>query len=481
MSRNGNERRDVARKKASMLSMEKGESIEEARKNMLERSGNEAWFYAQEARRTRRVLEALEAIVSVMAQKAAGQITEQLLACAGEPFSEQVEQAPAVRCVEVIRHILACHFVLLAEFSLETELLSPLACAGISPAYDLSWGSSLRMQALLRTTGQFERLCAGEVLSLDLPDPASSELSAHRTIAPIIQQKTLIGIIFLDYGAQKMQLSLDEITLIKSISQIVILIVQREKERRERECALQTLRVTHEEILRMNTQKNNFIATVNHEFRTVLMGIQGASEIIRDQELGLDTIKEFAIDIHADARRLVHMINDMLELEQIASGQVDLCLEWLNLNTLITSVVKRLRSTAPHHRIGLHLASVMPLLLGDRDKLTLVIANLLRNVFEYAAPQGSDIIVSSQVEANRIHVSLAIQGIGIAISDLKRIFERYSPGTTKQPCSIGAVSLDFSIAQKIIQMHGGQVWAESQQNYGSAFHFTVCYTEPLPA
>ncbi|GER87051.1 hypothetical protein KDW_12130 [Dictyobacter vulcani] len=427
----------------------------------------------QEAKRMQSALESLSALITILLQQYPS-APDPILAVPQAVGSEGMMSSVMVRCLECIRQHLICHAAMLAEFSQEAEMVSPLACAGTASAYVQYWAGSMRLNAILQNPDQFQCLCAGEILTVTLADSGSGDHPMHRMIIPILHQSTLIGLLFLDYGGTQLPLKLPEIVVIKTLSRMLALAMQRDREQREQMRILSTLQSTNAELMRINALKNNFITTINHEFRTILLEMQKCSELMCDETLSLDTLKEFAVDIHADTRRLVHMINDLANLERIESDQMDICLEWLNINVLITAVVKRLRVMHPHHQIALRLAIALPILLGDREKLTIVISNLLCNMLEFAS-EGSTITITSQVHENTVHVSMHNPGPGISAGGLKRILESYCYPLDRPISSSQERNLDLSIAQKIVQMHGGQIWADSGIRNGSTLHFSVCF------
>ena len=130
---------------------------------------------------------------------------------------------------------------------------------------------------------------------------------------------------------------------------------------------------------------------------------------------------------------------------------------------------------APQHRVRLRLATALPVLMGDVDKLTQVVENLLSNAIKYSA-EGSEIFITSSVESGRVHVCVQDSGVGIPAEAIDRIFERYERVEMGTRHTVTGTGLGLSIVRQIVQMHGGQVWAESVVGEGSLFHFTVQFT-----
>jgi signal transduction histidine kinase len=285
----------------------------------------------------------------------------------------------------------------------------------------------------------------------------------------------LLGIVFVDYGLRQPHHSTDQRTLISAISSFAALIIERRKEQHEHEKALRALREANEQLEHMNKIKSDFVSVVSHEFRSALTTIQGFSEMMYQEDLSISEMKEFAVDIHQDAKRLSRMISDMLDLERMEAGSIRLNCNWLDLNAVIMEVTSRMRETAPQHRVRLHLANALPVLMGDVDKLTQVVENLLSNAVKYSV-EGSEIVITSSVESGRVHVCVQDSGIGIPAEAIDRIFERYERVEMGTRHTVTGTGLGLSIVRQIVQMHGGQVWAESVLGEGSLFHFTLQFT-----
>ncbi|MFN8524413.1 MAG: GAF domain-containing sensor histidine kinase [Chloroflexota bacterium] len=226
------------------------------------------------------------------------------------------------------------------------------------------------------------------------------------------------------------------------------------------------------ELERLNKEKSNFVAIVSHEFRTPLTGIQGFSEMMRDDDLTADEMREYASDINKDARRLNRLVTEMLDLSRMESGRMTLNLERLDLNGIVTEVATHIQHNSPKHTIAVRVSSKIPALTGDRDKLTQVITNLLNNAVKYS-PDGTAIEVATRLGTDVAHVTVTDHGIGIPSDALETIFEPYSRVESGPSRYIGGTGLGLPIVRQIAQLHGGKAWAESRLGEGSTFHFTV--------
>ena len=222
----------------------------------------------------------------------------------------------------------------------------------------------------------------------------------------------------------------------------------------------------------MNRLQSDFVAIVNHEFRTTLTGIQGFSELMRDEEFSFQEVKEYAADINADARRLTRMINQLLDLDQMKSGQTTLHLEEVELNAILMEVIEQMRRVTSRHRFNVQFDNTIPPFLADRRKLTQVVTNLVENAVKYSS--GDELFLRSMLEDEIAHVTVRDQGMGIPPEFLEQVFDPYYSRIDLETTRyVKGSGLGLPIARQIVQMHGGKAWAESILGEGSIFHFTI--------
>ena len=226
------------------------------------------------------------------------------------------------------------------------------------------------------------------------------------------------------------------------------------------------------ELERLNRAKSDFVSIVSHEFRTPLTGIQGFSEMMQSEELTIDEMREYAGDINKDAHRLNRMITEMLDLDKMESGRMEIHRESVDLNAIVNEAANRMRPNAPEHPLSLRLDPMVGEVSGDRDKLTQVMANLLSNAVKYS-PDGGEIVVSTRVEGSAVHIVVRDHGMGIPKGALETIFERYGRVESLATRHIQGTGLGLPIVRQIVQLHGGAVWVESTVGEGSVFHVTL--------
>ncbi|HEV2414602.1 MAG TPA: PAS domain-containing sensor histidine kinase [Candidatus Dormibacteraeota bacterium] len=223
---------------------------------------------------------------------------------------------------------------------------------------------------------------------------------------------------------------------------------------------------------KLNRLKSEFVSMVSHEFRTALVGIQGFSELIRDQEIDASEMRLLADEIYNDSQRLNRMITEMLDFDRLEAGKLTLDLKPLALNELVQAAVEHASVTTKKHVIRTNLQKGMPAVLADSDRITQVMTNLLSNAIKYS-PNGGEIRVATRVAGPCAEVSVLDHGRGIPSDFISRLFGRYERYEDKHAGKIIGTGLGLAITRQIVEMHGGRVAVDSNLGKGSEFRFTV--------
>jgi signal transduction histidine kinase len=189
-----------------------------------------------------------------------------------------------------------------------------------------------------------------------------------------------------------------------------------------------------------------------------------------------DEVKDFANDINSESLRLNRMITEMLDLDRIESGRIQLHTERVDLNALIAGVAERTQMSTDKHQVGLALDPALPRVDADKDRLTQVVSNLLSNAVKYS-PDGGDVTVTTRVVDRSVEVSVNDHGRGIPPEFISKIFGRYERYEGAGKAQVVGTGLGLAISQQIVQLHKGRIWVESALGAGSTFRFTL----PLPA
>jgi len=227
------------------------------------------------------------------------------------------------------------------------------------------------------------------------------------------------------------------------------------------------------DLRRLEKIRKDFVANVSHELRTPLTSIKGYVEALLDG--GKDdpeTTARFLDIILKQSDRLNLILEDLLQLSKIESGQVLFKREPLHLESLIDRTLAMIRPLADKkgHRLTTHVAPQLPLIVGDEAQLGQVLSNLLDNAVKYTPEQGRiSVDVRLAETSHHVEISVSDSGIGIPEPDRPRVFERFYRVDKARSRELGGTGLGLAIVKHIVEGHGGQVWVEGNQPTGSRF------------
>jgi signal transduction histidine kinase len=234
---------------------------------------------------------------------------------------------------------------------------------------------------------------------------------------------------------------------------------------------IRKLSVALEDVRRVHQAQNEFLSIVSHEFRTPLTGIQGFSEIIRDEALTPELVHEYAADINTDARRLSRMIGDMLDVQRLERGKLRIDLTPVDLNQVVRDVARQQSISSKKHEIVLSFDRPVLIVDGDADRLTQIVTNLVSNAVKYATP--GKITVSTALDQGEVSLEVSDEGPGIPPESVERIFERYYRVPTKDVGLITGTGLGLPIVRGLVELHRGRVWCSSSPIAGTTFHVVL--------
>ncbi len=219
--------------------------------------------------------------------------------------------------------------------------------------------------------------------------------------------------------------------------------------------------------------KTGLISTVSHELKTPLTSIRLAIHALLNEKLG--PLSGQQIELLATARedsdRLYRVIEDLLDISRIESGQAEITLQPVNVEELVLQAADKVKPAFRDHGVTLNLkvAPEVPRVLADPARLQLVFDNLLSNALKYT-PIGGEVTITVQPEDGMVRFGVADTGIGMAPEFLPRIFEKFFRVPGQEHISSG---LGLTITKEIVEAHGGAIEVASQPGKGSQFTFTV--------
>jgi GAF domain-containing protein len=221
--------------------------------------------------------------------------------------------------------------------------------------------------------------------------------------------------------------------------------------------------------------KSQFLANMSHELRTPLNAILGYTELILDNIYGEtpDKMREVLDRLQANGKHLLGLINDVLDLSKIEAGQLTLDLADYSLKNVVDTVVVAVESLAAGKKLSL--TTVVPLNLpvghGDERRLAQVLLNLVGNAIKFT--DKGEVAIAATASGESFTVAVRDTGPGISPSDQDKIFEEFQQADNSATKRKGGTGLGLSIAKRIIGMHGGRIWVESDVGKGSTFAFTI--------
>ena len=223
-----------------------------------------------------------------------------------------------------------------------------------------------------------------------------------------------------------------------------------------------------------NRAKSEFLATMSHELRTPLNAVIGFSEILRDEILGdiNDEQKELVLDIHTSGNHLLAMINDILDLSKIEAGKMDLQLEQFSVQEAVTEVNTIINALANQKQIQLTLELNQDVLIeADKIKFKQILYNLLSNAVKFT-DEGGKVTTKFEVSSSALLGSVTDTGVGISPQDRAKLFQPFTQLDASSTRAHSGTGLGLALTNRLIQLHGGKIWVNSEIDEGSTFSFT---------
>jgi signal transduction histidine kinase len=221
--------------------------------------------------------------------------------------------------------------------------------------------------------------------------------------------------------------------------------------------------------------KSQFLANMSHELRTPLNAILGYTELMADGAYGEPSEKMLGIlkRLEANGRHLLGLINDVLDLSKIEAGQLALELSEYCIQDIAQTVRSTLEPLAADKKLGfkVEMSLELPPGHGDGRRLTQVLINLVGNAIKFT--DAGEVAIKAEANNGSFHVSVRDTGPGIAAADRVKLFQEFQQADNAITRKKGGTGLGLAISKRIIEMHGGRIWVESQVGQGSTFAFTL--------
>ena len=221
--------------------------------------------------------------------------------------------------------------------------------------------------------------------------------------------------------------------------------------------------------------KSQFLANMSHELRTPLNAILGYTELMADGIYGELPEKTMGVlkRLESNGRHLLGLINDVLDLSKIEAGQLVLDFSDYSLEDIAQTVRSTLEPLAADKKLAfkVEVAAKMPAGHGDGRRLTQVLINLVGNAIKFT--DAGEVVITGSANDGSFHLSVRDTGPGVSAADQAKLFQEFQQADNAITRKKGGTGLGLAISKRIIEMHGGKIWLESQVGQGSTFSFTV--------
>ncbi|MBS3771619.1 MAG: PAS domain S-box protein [Bacteroidales bacterium] len=243
----------------------------------------------------------------------------------------------------------------------------------------------------------------------------------------------------------------------------------------ERKNAEQALKASEDRLAGLNATKDKLFSIIGHDLRGPFNSIIGFSNLLTNQvqQKDYEGVERYARIIRDSSYRAMDLLTNLLEWSRAQSGKIEFNPEYIELVTVINEVTDLLNDSAQQKSITIsqHLPHNLPV-FADKDMVLTILRNLISNGIKFTNP-GGEIMIRADQQDDRVMVSVADSGVGISEDDFDTLFRmensRPKPGTQQEK----GTGLGLLLCKEFVEVHGGQIWAESTEGAGSVFYFTI--------
>ena len=292
---------------------------------------------------------------------------------------------------------------------------------------------------------------------------------------PIRREEQIIGVILLE-SRQQGRLDQEALALISRLADHAAIAIENAR--------------LFEQVRRANEAKTEFISFVSHELKQPMTSIKGYTELLVKGAAGetTDMQRSFLETVRTNADRMNRLISDLLDISRIESGRIQLAFENVSIYQVIEDALRTLRKQieTKNQTLQVDVPPDQPPVRGDRDRLVQILTNLVSNAHKYT-PEGGGIAIRTQrrpdgrgAGAPKEFILCAVSdtGIGIAPDDQKRLFTKYFRADDPAVLNVAGTGLGLVITKSLVELHGGEIWVESELGKGSTFAFTMPVAQP---
>lgn len=234
---------------------------------------------------------------------------------------------------------------------------------------------------------------------------------------------------------------------------------------------------TQAELMRMDGLRSRFLADISHELKTPLTSIRGFIEALRNGLAGSGERERLYFLIEKETLRLIRLVQSVMELERIRSGQIRLQYRTFSLPDLLESVTDQMKILAEEKHLALILAPTGEIqLAADEDRVRQIVINLVKNAIQFT--ESGEVRVRTWKDETHAYVEVEDTGIGLTQEQQKEIFERFYKADPSRSVSEGEMGLGLTLAHQLAKAHGGDIYVRSEFGAGSVFMLALPLGKP---
>ena len=223
------------------------------------------------------------------------------------------------------------------------------------------------------------------------------------------------------------------------------------------------------EAARIDAVRRDFVANVSHELKTPIGALSLLSEAIAQASEDPDAVKNFAERIQFEAKRLSELVQEIINLSRVQDSDPLLDAMTVDIDEVVQQAISNSQIAATDRNIEIFRGPLSHgTVVGDRNQLIIAIQNLIDNAINYS-PDKTTVTVNTEVIGDVVEIQVIDQGIGIAESDIDRIFERFYRVDPARSRQTGGTGLGLAIVKHIVRIHGGDIQVWSSKGIGSTF------------
>jgi signal transduction histidine kinase len=301
---------------------------------------------------------------------------------------------------------------------------------------------------------------------------ATIELAGARTLigVPMLKDGEVIGVLAI-YRQEVRRFTDKQIALVQNFAAQAVIAIENVRLLNEIQDKSRQLEIASQ-------HKSQFLANMSHELRTPLNAILGYTELMADGIYGELPEKTMGVlkRLESNGRHLLGLINDVLDLSKIEAGQLVLELSDYSLEDIAQTVRSTLEPLAADKKLAfkIEVAPKLPPGHGDGRRLAQVVINLVGNAIKFT--DAGEVVIKATATDGSFHLSVCDTGPGISAADQAKLFQEFQQADNAVTRKKGGTGLGLAISKRIIEMHGGRIWVESELGHGSTFAFTLPVT-----